>query len=181
MWQILGITGDNASNNDKMIEHLSSTLDDFPGPANQTRCFVHTVNLIAKSILKPFDIQKQKDIRAFNDAAHALADTIDEHDPEQAVRDDEEKGDDEDEGEEEDNEFNACLEPIRSMLLKVRLFTCLDPNPKLLTNIEATETFVCTQELDDQPLASVVQDPFHSRPSSMYDAPRRINSLELHL
>jgi hypothetical protein len=60
--QILGITGDNASNNDKMIKHLSNMLDDFPGPANQTRCFMHMVNLIAKSILKPFDIQKNKDV-----------------------------------------------------------------------------------------------------------------------
>ena len=46
--QILGITGDNASNNDSMIQYLGNTLDEFPGPANQTRCFVHTVNLIAK-------------------------------------------------------------------------------------------------------------------------------------
>jgi len=54
-FQILGITGDNASNNDLMIKYLGDTLDNFPGPANQTWCFAHTVNLIAKSILKPFD------------------------------------------------------------------------------------------------------------------------------
>ena len=66
--QILSITGDNTSNNDSMIKYLSDTIDDFPGPANQTWCFVHTVNLIAKSILKPFDAQKTKGIGSFNDA-----------------------------------------------------------------------------------------------------------------
>jgi hypothetical protein len=125
-----------------MIEYLSSILDDFPGPANQTCCFVHTVNLIVKSILKPFDVRKQRDFRAFNDAAHALADLIDKHDPEQAVQDDEEKEDNEGEDEDEDNEFNACLEPIWSMLLKVHLFTC--QTLKSLMNIEAPENFVCT-------------------------------------
>ena len=53
--QILGITGDNALNNNLMIKYLGDTLDDFPGPANQTQCFAHTMNLITKSILKPFD------------------------------------------------------------------------------------------------------------------------------
>jgi hypothetical protein len=53
--QILSITGDNALNNDLMIEYLGNTLDDFPSATNQMWCFVHTVNLIAKLILKPFD------------------------------------------------------------------------------------------------------------------------------
>ena len=102
-----------------MIEHLSNTLKDFPGPANQTYCFVHMVNLIVKSILKPFDIRKRKDLQAFNKAAHALADSVDGQ--EEAVPDDEENKDEENEEEEDDNEFNTCLEPIRSMLSKVCL------------------------------------------------------------
>jgi hypothetical protein len=98
---------------------------------------------------------------------------------EQAAHDEEGKDDDEDKDENKDNEFDAGLEPIRSMLLKVRLFTC--QTLKLLMNIEAPEIFIHTQELNNEPLASVVQDPFHSQPSPMYDAPRCINSLELHL
>jgi hypothetical protein len=58
-----------------MIRHLGETLDEFPGLANQTRCFVHTVNLIAKSILSPFDAWKMKDRSEFNDVAQALADS----------------------------------------------------------------------------------------------------------
>jgi hypothetical protein len=60
--QILSITGDNASNNDSMIKYLGNTLDDFPGATNQMQCFVHTVNLIAKSILKLFDTRKTNEI-----------------------------------------------------------------------------------------------------------------------
>ena len=72
--QILGITGDNALNNDGMIKYLGNTLEEFPGPANQTWCFVHTVNLIARAILKPFEEpKKKKDVWAFNEAAQALS------------------------------------------------------------------------------------------------------------
>ena len=120
-----------------MIQYLSNSLPDFPGPANQTWCFVHTVNLIAKSILKPFNLRKTKDIQAFNNVAHALAESAEEHDAEESTEgimgDGEKESEDEDEG--EDNEADASLEPIRSMLLKV----CLrfhDPNRKELTNVE---------------------------------------------
>ncbi|KAF8954084.1 hypothetical protein BDZ97DRAFT_1600447, partial [Flammula alnicola] len=53
--QILSITADNASNNDTMVEHLGDILDEFPGAANQTRCFAHTLGISAKSVLKQFD------------------------------------------------------------------------------------------------------------------------------
>lgn len=58
--QILSITCDNASNNDKMVESLEVLIDDFPGTANQTRCFLHILNLVVKSILKQFDLPKEK-------------------------------------------------------------------------------------------------------------------------
>ena len=72
--QILGITGDNASNNNGMIKYLGNALEEFPGPANQTWCFVHTVNLIARVILKPFEeLKKKEDVQAFNKVAQALS------------------------------------------------------------------------------------------------------------
>ncbi|TFK61912.1 hypothetical protein BDN72DRAFT_749645, partial [Pluteus cervinus] len=52
---ILSITCDNATNNDAMIEELVNLLDNFPGPANQTRCFTHVLNLVVKSMIKQFD------------------------------------------------------------------------------------------------------------------------------
>ncbi|KAG2756745.1 hypothetical protein P692DRAFT_20714526, partial [Suillus brevipes Sb2] len=49
--KVLAVTCDNASNNTVMIEELHETLPDFGGTASHTRCFLHTVNLVAKSLL----------------------------------------------------------------------------------------------------------------------------------
>jgi len=95
--------------------YLGDTLDEFCGPTNQTWCFVHTVNLIAKAILKPFNIQKKKDTQAFNEAAYALKDKEDK---------DANGNNGEGEGEApecDDDKLNTCLDPIKSMLLKVCL------------------------------------------------------------
>ena len=43
-----------------MIEELTHLIDDFPGPANQTRCFLHILNLMVKSIIQQFDLPKSK-------------------------------------------------------------------------------------------------------------------------
>ena len=62
MWpflQILGVTADNALNNDKMIEHLAVLIKTFPRAPNQTRCFAHILNLVAKSVLHQFEAPKK--------------------------------------------------------------------------------------------------------------------------
>lgn len=56
---LLSITCDNASNNDTMVKHLATLVENFPGAANQTRCFTHILNLVAKSILRQFDVAKK--------------------------------------------------------------------------------------------------------------------------
>jgi hypothetical protein len=94
-----------------MIQYIGNVLDEFPGPANQTRCFVHTINLIAKSVLKPFDVREKKDITDFTDIAQMLADSAGEHEPE-----DEE--DDEDEDDDEEFDTSPQVGPMRLMLLK---------------------------------------------------------------
>lgn len=43
-----------------MIEELSEIVDEFPGEANRTRCFLHIINLVAKSMLKQFEPPKKK-------------------------------------------------------------------------------------------------------------------------
>ena len=43
-----------------MIAELANLIDDFPGPANQTRCFLHVLNLVVKSIIRQFDVPKSK-------------------------------------------------------------------------------------------------------------------------
>ena len=52
-----------------MIEHLATLNEAFPGAANQTQCFAHILNLVAKSILYQFEAPKVKGIKAINDAA----------------------------------------------------------------------------------------------------------------
>jgi hypothetical protein len=43
-----------------MIEELSNLLDNFSGPANQTWCFLHILNLVVRSIIQQFDLLKSK-------------------------------------------------------------------------------------------------------------------------
>ncbi|KIM52799.1 hypothetical protein SCLCIDRAFT_101208, partial [Scleroderma citrinum Foug A] len=49
---------DNAKNNDAMIRELETLTLDFAGFASHTRCFLHIMNLIAKSLLHQFDAKK---------------------------------------------------------------------------------------------------------------------------
>ncbi|RDX53602.1 hypothetical protein OH76DRAFT_1321458, partial [Lentinus brumalis] len=58
--QVRAITCDNAYPNDTMIDVLAKTLPDFRGKKDRGRCFDHIVNLCAKSVLKPFDVDKKK-------------------------------------------------------------------------------------------------------------------------
>ena len=56
--KILSVTCDNASPNDTMIDKLKEVLKDFQGKRGQVQCFMHVINLIAKSIIKQFDVPK---------------------------------------------------------------------------------------------------------------------------
>lgn len=51
-----------------MIDDLIDMLPNIPGALNQCWCFLHIVNLIAKTLLKQYNISK-KDARAALDAA----------------------------------------------------------------------------------------------------------------
>ncbi|TDL13591.1 hypothetical protein BD410DRAFT_698087, partial [Rickenella mellea] len=64
---MLSITCDNASPNDKMVSVLADTITAFPGSANRTRCFAHILNLVAKSIIKLFDVPKSLADKALDD------------------------------------------------------------------------------------------------------------------
>ncbi|KAG6894809.1 hypothetical protein C0992_004561, partial [Termitomyces sp. T32_za158] len=64
---ILSVTCDNASVNNVMIEELKDLLTAFLRPANQTQCFAHIVNLVAKSLLKLFDTLKKSAMASLDD------------------------------------------------------------------------------------------------------------------
>ena len=42
-----------------MVRELSNKVPAFSGVASHTQCFLHTVNLIAKSLIREFNIKKQ--------------------------------------------------------------------------------------------------------------------------
>ena len=101
--KILSITCDNASCNDMMIDKLAELLKHFPGAANRTRCFAHILNLVAKSVIRQFDVAKGEADGALSSAEKALQDLADGVDLEDLVAQGEEEVED-DEIEEDRNE-----------------------------------------------------------------------------
>ena len=118
-----------------MIAHLSEVLDDFPGTTNQTLCFAHTLSIAAKAILKQFNAPKRKNNEGLDITAQAFADLTRELDiEEQSAQESQEVEDDDKDDqpldswdnfcdglmEEEVEDLDASIQPVRSMLSKVR-------------------------------------------------------------
>jgi hypothetical protein len=129
--QILGITCDNASPNDVMVDALAELLVAFPGAANRTRCFTHILNLVVKVILRQFDVPKSEGGEALDAASQALADLAGNIEMEEAEMDqggDDEEADDREEGwfdpldrmsQEERETLELAVRPVRLVLVKV--------------------------------------------------------------
>ena len=52
-----------------MIDELQDLLPEFAGHASHTRCFLHTTNLIAKSLIRVFDVRKKSKTVTLENAA----------------------------------------------------------------------------------------------------------------
>jgi len=111
-----------------MIAELARCLPDFPGPANQTRCFAHIINLVARSLLRQFETTPKKT----NDASDGLEGLDLDAGEEELTRSgpDVEAGFDDDNiegwidevallGEEERDELKAAVQPVQVVLVKV--------------------------------------------------------------
>lgn len=72
-----------------MVNVLGLLIDSFDCAANRTRCFAHIANLIAKAILKLFDIRKSSSARQFEDADATLQELTEELDVEDVAAMDE--------------------------------------------------------------------------------------------
>ncbi|GBE82417.1 putative AC9 transposase [Sparassis crispa] len=70
--KMLGVTADNATPNDVMIDELDDLIELFHGQANHSRCFDHIVNLVAKMLLRQFDVPKGKADTALDEAENSL-------------------------------------------------------------------------------------------------------------
>ena len=138
--QILSITCDNATNNDTMVDKLEGLVSGFDGATNRTRCFAHIINLIAKTIIRQFDIPEAKEDQ-LADAAMAelcvLANDMDMEDlltqANRVYSDDEKDEDDDLDGWVDERsrlsvsdleELEEDVQPIRKMLVKVRCQRC---------------------------------------------------------
>lgn len=64
---MLSLTADNASANDTLTTELAKQVQSFGGELSWTRCFLHIVNLIAKSIIRQFDIPKNESVMPDDD------------------------------------------------------------------------------------------------------------------
>ena len=73
---------DNALNNDMMIDELADLVENFPGPIPCTRCFLHIINLVSKTLLKLFDLPKKSTEDALDNAEKELLDLADSLDSE---------------------------------------------------------------------------------------------------
>lgn len=121
-----------------MIRHLGGLVDEFKGRQSQTRCFAHIINLVAKSIIRQFDVPKAQVAKAFDEATDALMELAGDIDVEE--QDMAENGDIKDEEDEENMEdwvderdgmtveqrvaLDESVQPVRLMLVKVRACTC---------------------------------------------------------
>jgi hypothetical protein len=117
-----------------MIEVLANLLPDFPGAANQTWCFAHILNLIAKTIIKQFDAPERREAEQLSGDEKLLAMLSDGLEVEEIetrfnAKDSDGETDDNDEGwvdkiellsSEERKRLSAELVPIRLVIAKVR-------------------------------------------------------------
>jgi hypothetical protein len=95
--RILGVNADNASANDKQTTKLSSLNNSFK-EEYQARCFNHTLQLSAKTLLEPFNT-------AFSSKVADKVDIGDEDDDDPPIlADPDEEGGEEDNNDKEDEE-----------------------------------------------------------------------------
>ncbi len=120
--KLLAITCDNASNNDTMVTQMSKDIPAFKGASMRVRCFAHILNLVVKSVLHVFE---QGDDGSLSGVWADLDSEEGEYDEEEEEDDNTEDWQDEREEMEEDerDELDASIQPVKSMLGKVRLTT----------------------------------------------------------
>ncbi|KAJ3513591.1 hypothetical protein NLJ89_g2860 [Agrocybe chaxingu] len=115
-----------------MISELDDLIDAFPGEPNQTRCFLHILNLVVKSVLRRFDPPKAGISADGDDEAareiEALAEDLEDTEDETSTNDSEIDEDNveglQDERvrmtEDEIRELEASVLPVRLVLTKLR-------------------------------------------------------------
>lgn len=116
-----------------MIDCLRDILKVFPGDANRSRCFNHVIALVAKRMVRQFDVNPKEADAALDEAEQALRELAEGIDSEELITRGSQDADDEeddDEADEEDvfeeemspedrAELDASTRPVRLVLVKV--------------------------------------------------------------
>ena len=115
-----------------MIEELHTLVAKFAGSASHTRCFLHIINLIAKTLIQQFDAKKttteadselaemgkelNEDERLLDEVMH------DNEDEDERIEEENDKWVDETEGldMEERIQLERSIHPVKLVLVKVR-------------------------------------------------------------
>jgi len=138
MNQILGVTMDSALNNDTMVKHLATLLNEFLGASNQVHCFLHILNLVAKSVLVQFDPPKADTTDVLAEGLEELAalerdlEDVDESDGE----DNEEEDDISDLLDEREDMTRVEIEELEASVLPVRLALTKASDLKLCLDLD---------------------------------------------
>lgn len=164
--QILGVTCDNAANNDMMVDVIEEDIDAFNGKEARVRCFLHIMNIVAgKNLIRQFDTaaarakdnndedkEEEKEIMA-------LAHELDVASADDGVGDSQgDEGNDEDDSDDLDgedlldavaelteaerSEFEASSRPLKLLLAKVSdRFISIAAFPKAYHCFEQIRTF----------------------------------------
>jgi cob(I)alamin adenosyltransferase len=116
-----------------MIDELAELNTHFPGRANQTRCFNHVLSLVAKSIIRQFDLPKAQADEALTAAEKELFELAAELDLEEESMAGDNAADDDDEDDlegwvderkgmspAERKLLDVSVQPVRLVLVKVR-------------------------------------------------------------
>lgn len=124
------MTCDNASNNDVMIRELAELVPGFEGEVSHIRCFLHVINLVAKSLIHQFDMRggqtdvqddEQQELTNEADMEDLPSDAADESDDGGAAADNDDGFVDEvermDEAEKELHKYT--IRPVEVVLVKV--------------------------------------------------------------
>lgn len=114
-----------------MIAELADIVEEFPGAENQTRCFLHILNLVVKSIIRQFDLPKKLADDLLDEAQDELYNLGRNLDEEELISQRDGMMDDEDDSDEgwvdereemsaaERKELDESVRPLRLMLTKV--------------------------------------------------------------
>lgn len=117
-----------------MVDELFVTIHNFAGDAARVRCFLHIVSIVAKTLLKQFDLPPKKKgdktLNALDQELYTLAEGIEEEELQtRAELEDDEEDDNVDDivheweldmDDEERKTLQADLRPIRLLLVKLR-------------------------------------------------------------